>query len=165
MAPDSPPIKEDEVLLILNDEFTNLALEATGEAHQACKQALKDVETQDLLLLNDNETGSLNPSDERLLSHTLLKDIKQKTKTDPWAVVLATDSHFQWKEGLLYHEGTRIYIPDNLTMKLHILKAFHDAPTVGHQSHNKTLTHIKLYFYWEGLYSFINKYMQSCEVC
>ena len=82
LAPDSPPVKGDEVLLMLNDEFTSLALEATGEAHQVGKQALEDV-TQDLLLLDDHNPGSLSRGDERLLSHTLLQDIERETKTDP----------------------------------------------------------------------------------
>ena len=50
-------------------------------------------------------------------------------------------------------------------MKLRIMKAFHNAPTVGHQGRDKTLTHIRMYFYWEGLYKFVDEYVQSCEAC
>ena len=75
LALDSLLMEGDEVLLILNDEFTNLTLEATGEAHEVGKQALEDV-AQNLLLLNDHKLGSLSCEDERLLSHMLLQDIK-----------------------------------------------------------------------------------------
>ena len=81
LALDSPPVEGDEVLLILNDEFTNVTLEVTREAHEAGKQALEDV-AQDLLLLDDHELSSLSCDDERLLSHTLLQDIEQETKSD-----------------------------------------------------------------------------------
>ena len=170
LALESPPVKGEEVLLLLNNEFTHLALEATAEAHEDGKQALNNIETHNLLLLNDNEWAlseprSPNTNDKRMLPHTLLEDIEQETKTDPWAEKLASDSHFTWKEGLLYHKGTKIYVPDNLAVKLRIMSAFHNTPTVGHQGRDKTLNHIKLYFYWEGLYKFVDEYVQSCEVC
>ena len=72
----------DEVLLILNNEFTNLTLKATEEACKVGKQALEDV-AQNLLLLDDHEPGLLSCGDKRLLSHTLLQDIERETKTDP----------------------------------------------------------------------------------
>ena len=49
--------------------------------------------THSLLLLNNNKLSSLI-TNKRLLSHTLLKDIKQETKTNLWAEKLASDSHF-----------------------------------------------------------------------
>ena len=75
-------VNREEVLLLLNDKFTNMALEATTEAHEACKQAIDDIITHSLLLLDDNEPSSLI-TNERLLSHTLLEDIEQETKADP----------------------------------------------------------------------------------
>ena len=166
---ESPPVKGEEVLLLLNNEFTHLALEATAEAHEDGKQALDDIKTHNLLLLNDDEQAlskprSPNTNNKRMLSHTLLEDIEWETKTDPWVKKLASDSHFTWKEGLLYHKGTKIYVSDNLTVKLCIISAFHDALTVGHQGKDKTLSHIRLYFYWEGLYKFVDEYVQSYEV-
>ena len=69
------------MLLLLNDKFTNIALKVTTEAHEAYKQALNDIITHNLLLLNNNELSSLI-TNKRLLSHTLLKDIKQEIKTN-----------------------------------------------------------------------------------
>ena len=78
---ESLPVKGEEVLLLLNDKFTHLALEVTAKAYKDSKWALNDIKTHNLLLLNNNkwalsEPHSLNTNNERMLSHTLLKDIK-----------------------------------------------------------------------------------------
>ena len=65
---------EKEALLSLNKEFTNLAVKATKEAHTVTTQALADTDTDELLLLDNNE--------DKLLSHTLLDDIQCKTISD-----------------------------------------------------------------------------------
>ena len=70
------------MLLLLNDKFTNMALEATTEAHKACKQAIDNIVTHNLLLLDNNDPSSLS-TNERLLLYTLLEDIEQETKANP----------------------------------------------------------------------------------
>ena len=156
LIPGSVPT-EEEALLSLNEEFTNLAVEATKEAHAATTQALADADTDELLLLNNDE--------DKLLSHTLLDDIRRETMSDVQTEKLTLDSHFTWKDGLLYYKGTKLYVPDVLTVKLRIMKAFHDTPTTGHQGRDKTFDKIRAYFYWEGLYKFIEEYVKSCEAC
>ena len=68
-------VEGEKMLLLLNDKFTNMTLKAITEAYEACKQTLNNITTHSLLLLNNDEP-SLLITNERLLSHTLLKDIE-----------------------------------------------------------------------------------------
>ena len=120
-------------------------------------QALADARTDELLLLDNNE--------DKLLSHMLLDNIWRETTNNVQTEKLTLDSHFTWKDGLLYYEGIKLYVPDVLTVKLWIMKAFHDALTIGHQGQDKTFDKVRAYFYWEGLYKFIKEYVKSCEAC
>jgi len=51
--------------------------------------------------------------------------------------------------GLLMHDGL-IWIPDNDTLRLRILKDHHDAQAVGHPGRARTLELISQSFYWPG---------------
>jgi hypothetical protein len=58
-----------------------------------------------------------------------------------------------------------IYVPDDASIHLTILKAHHDSPTSGHFGQAKTLEIVSREFYWPRIRSFVNNYIKSCDKC
>ena len=59
----------------------------------------------------------------------------------------------------------KIYIPDDVTFKLRIIKEHHDTKIAGHFGRDKTYELIKRNFWFPGLEPFIRKYVSSCDIC
>ncbi|MBW0501427.1 hypothetical protein O181_041142 [Austropuccinia psidii MF-1] len=59
----------------------------------------------------------------------------------------------------------RVVIPSNESIQLHILEKHHYLPFASHHGEEKTLKHIKRYFYCSGMYQFIKDYLSSCQKC
>ena len=71
-----------------------------------------------------------------------------------------------WKveEGLLFYKN-RLYVPANLGLRREILELHHDLPVMGHPGIFKTLVLVKRNFWWPGLYTFVQRYVQGCATC
>ena len=50
-------------------------------------------------------------------------------------------------------------------MKELIVQKFHDTIWSGHLKFEKTLSKIRLQFYWRHMYRDIKKYVESCHMC
>ena len=46
-----------------------------------------------------------------------------------------------------------------------IIKEFHESPLGGHQGMNRTISRIKLYYYWPGMAKDVGQFIQSCPSC
>ena len=44
--------------------------------------------------------------------------------------------------------GQRIYVPDSESLKLSVLKRYHDLATAGHQGIRRTKTKVKEHYFW-----------------
>lgn len=59
----------------------------------------------------------------------------------------------------------RLYIPDNLELKLQLLHETHDAPAAGHLGIGRTLERLKTYHYWPHMRRDVTNYVNACEAC
>jgi len=66
--------------------------------------------------------------------------------------------------GLLMYDGL-IWIPDNNTLRLHILRDHHDAQAAGHLGRARTLELISRNFYWPGQQKYVHRYIDHCDTC
>ena len=82
-------------------------------------------------------------------------------------------NYFLSSDGLLYHVATRnlktrpfldqLVMPS--PMKQLIVQKYHDSIWSGHLKFDKTLSKIRLHFYWRHMYTDVKKYVASCRMC
>lgn len=96
-------------------------------------------------------------------------DIINKYQTDAKCVALlanpTSERHISLKNGYLYFKNSRIYIPNDASLKLSILSECHDNPLGGHLGVTKTIHQVKQHFYWPNMDAEITKYVTSCVSC
>ena len=86
--------------------------------------------------------------------------VASRILTDP-----ATHPHFSVRGGLLYYRGSRVYVPNDSTLKTAVLRECHDAPSAGHPGVSKTTELVSRRFYWPRMYEQIRRYVTSCAQC
>ena len=76
------------------------------------------------------------------------------------------------REGIFYRKwesedgkrvNWRIALPADIRNK--VLQELHAAPTAGHLGMNKTLSKVRLRFYWVGMRADIRSFIRQCPVC
>ena len=67
--------------------------------------------------------------------------------------------------GFLYDSSGQMYVPDDNSLRLHIISSHHDSPIAGHPGYQKTQELIERQYYWPGLASDIHTYseQQNCS--
>ena len=93
---------------------------------------------------------------------TLIYSTKEKENLPP--TVKKQFNKYQWEENLLWYEG-RIVVPDDKDIKLRLLEMHHDNPVAGHQGQARTLELLSRRYYWPGMKSQVNRFVESCEIC
>ena len=68
------------------------------------------------------------------------------------------------REGLLLHDGL-VYVPDNLELRIQLVREHHDAALAGHPGVDKTVELLSRNYFVLHVYRFIKEYVSSCEVC
>jgi len=58
-----------------------------------------------------------------------------------------------------------IWIPDNNTLLLRILRDHHDAQATGHPGRARTLELVSRNFYWPGQRKYVHRYVDHCDTC
>ena len=77
-----------------------------------------------------------------------------------WAGLL----DWEEKDGLAYYQE-QIYVPNDTQLCKDIISQPHDALTAGHPGRHSTLELVTCTFWWPGIYAFIFKYVDGCDVC
>ena len=80
--------------------------------------------------------------------------VRRRTRNDPVQVV----------DGRLVC-GTRVYVPNDLSLQTRILQECLDSPLSGHLGKDKTIEQVKRRFYWPGMDAVIQRYVTSCDEC
>jgi reverse transcriptase-like protein/integrase-like protein/aspartyl protease/chromodomain-containing protein len=76
-----------------------------------------------------------------------------------------TDQHISVKDGIIYYNSTRIYVPNNEQLQTLIITESHDGKVSGHLGIDKTINLIERYYYWPGLRSQVKLYVKTCLIC
>jgi len=71
---------------------------------------------------------------------------------------------FEENSGLLMDDGL-IWIPDDDTLQLRILRDHHDMQAIGHPGRARTLELVSQSFYWPGQRKYIHRYIDHCDTC
>ena len=68
-------------------------------------------------------------------------------------------------DSFLYNSSGQMYVPDNNSLRMHIISSHHDSPVAGHLGYQKTQELIERQYYWPGLASDIRTYVPQCNRC
>ena len=78
--------------------------------------------------------------------------------------LLSPPTGFVEQSGLL-SDGSRILVPNDLTLRTRILSECHDAPTGAHLGRDKVLSAMNARFIWSGMAADVARYVSSCDLC
>lgn len=73
-------------------------------------------------------------------------------------------SDYVYDNDLLFFRD-RIYVPHDDDIKRAILELRHDSPLAGHPGQAKTLELVSREYYWPSMKSWVNRYVDGCELC
>jgi len=82
--------------------------------------------------------------------------------------ILTPTQMYKYKDNLLLvliRGCWRIIVPNNIPIRLHLLYQHHDHPTAGHFGYNKTYASISQHYYWVGLKTYVQQYVETCMRC
>ena len=99
--------------------------------------------------------------------HPEFKDkIRQAGRNDPiYQKLLKDENKGSNKDGLIYVEKGRTYIPNDEKLKLEIAESEHDSKFAGHFGRHKTLELITRSFFWPKMDEWIRNYIRTCDTC
>ena len=52
-----------------------------------------------------------------------------------------------------------------MSLKLRMLRNFHDSPTAGHMRRDRTKDLVTRWFYWPRMSKDIDEYVKTCDAC
>ena len=59
----------------------------------------------------------------------------------------------------------RIYVPDYMPLKLHLMREHHDTPGTGHPGRSKTLELLQRKYIWPQMYKEVDRFVRNCHRC
>ena len=68
-------------------------------------------------------------------------------------------------DSFLYDPSGQMYVPDDDSLRMHIISSHHDSPVAGHPGYQKTQELIERQYYWPGLASDVRSYVARCDRC
>jgi len=103
-----------------------------------------------------NEIRTLSAADKEI-QEIRRKKASGTTHDGKIALVL-----YKENSGLLMYNGL-IWIPDNDTLRLRILRDYHDAQAAGHLGRARTLELVSRNFYWPRQRKYVHRYVDHCD--
>lgn len=121
------------------------------------------------LIKEDQYLGSAMSLDiTSTISGLLLDSMKDDEESDKLVAsatsATSTDGLHLDKDGLVRH-GTRFFVPNNNDLRLLVTRNAHDHITAGHPGRRKTIQLVQRHYWWPGMKSFVNSYVETCDVC
>ena len=112
------------------------------------------INTLDLALARHVQT--LSHSDPLVLR--AIKSLHEDSPLFPHSALV----DWTFEGGHLYYKG-RMYIPPAACHTL--ITSLHNSPTLSHTGHFRTKTFLERDFWWPGLSTYINRFIEGCAVC
>ncbi|KAI1001697.1 hypothetical protein K3495_g6500 [Podosphaera aphanis] len=75
-----------------------------------------------------------------------------------------TESPFRIEEDLLLYQG-RLVVPDVPNLQTDLIREAHDQPSVAHPGCKKTLRLLQARYYWKGMRTAVEQFIQNCHPC
>jgi transposase InsO family protein len=67
-------------------------------------------------------------------------------------------------DGLLWYKS-RLYIPENESLRRELVRRHHDLPLAGHFADKRTSELLGRKYYWKGMHKYVEGYCRACGVC
>lgn len=80
------------------------------------------------------------------------------------AVVSPNAQGFSLHNGLIY-KHQQVWVGNNSALQTRIIAAFHASAVGGHSGIQATYQRVKKLFYWPGLKTHVESFVQQCQVC
>ena len=112
------------------------------------------INTLDLALARHIQTSSL--SDPLVIQ--AIKSLQEGSPLFPCSTV----KDWTFKGGHLYYKG-RMYIPP--TAQHTLVTSLHNSLALGHAGQFCTKTFLESDFWWPGLSTYVNKFIEGCAIC
>ena len=95
----------------------------------------------------------------------LVKDIIAKKNAGERRASAVSLSHCSIdKQGQLRFRD-KIWVPENRSCRLKLIREAHDSPACGHEGPGRTLVVIQREYYWPGMDQLIKQYCRNCREC
>ena len=98
----------------------------------------------------------IDPEISPFLEKILQPDLPRSVEEIPYL------ERFKFDNDTLLEDGL-IYIPNDDSLKLRILRAHHDSLLAGHPGQEKTYELVSRNYTWPRVRQFINSYIKSCN--
>ena len=120
----------------------------------------------------DDNKGATVISPSQVCSLPIINDIKKKifdalvTRTETEVYRLCKEKGIcEEHVSFLYNSSGRMYVPDDDSLRMHIISSHHDSPVAGHPGYQKTQELIERQYYWPGMASDVHTYVARCDCC
>ena len=114
----------------------------------------------------DHQIAALNKS-SIIISTELLDTIKAEYQNDKVTRKILEKGHKEYsvRDGVIYTSDNRLYIPLNESVKLQLMKEYHDTEINGHLGEFKTLERLSRQYYWPNMRKAVQQYISQCHSC
>ena len=120
----------------------------------------------------DDNKGVTVISPSQVCSLPITDDIKKRifdalvTRTETEVYRLCKEKGIcEEHDSFLYDSSSRMYVPDDDSLCMHIISSHHDSPVAGHPGYQKTQELIEQQYYWPGLALDVHTYVARCNRC
>ena len=118
----------------------------------------------------EEEESSIDLPTDWLRESALEKAIKAAYAADPLFSTKRPNKFMHLDDDGLWRRGafasiSKIVIPDNSSVRHAIMKELHDSKLAGHLGVKRTYNLVSRYFYWRGMFKYVEEYVQSCHSC
>ena len=100
---------------------------------------------------------SENPFRQRIISALAKDPVADEHRQDP-------QSPWSYKNGLLLRNNL-IYIPDDNSLRLELLRQYHDDRLAGHFGFLKTFELLSCNYWFPRMHAYVKSYVATCDSC
>ena len=82
--------------------------------------------------------------------------------------VTKLDGQWELRDDIWHNINTtpiRMILPNNMALREQVISELHETPLAGHLGVKKTYERVKTYFYWTGMKTHIDEFVQTCDTC
>jgi hypothetical protein len=94
---------------------------------------------------------------EQIISALLKDPVADEQRLDP-------QSPWSWDNGLLLRNNL-IYVPEDNSLRLELMRQHHDDPLAGHFGIPKTFELLSRNYWFPRMHAFVKSYIASCDLC
>ena len=164
--------KELAVISLQSEQQQSAAVLMGQEQHQQETPVLVLSEPEDRVIVQIEGLKEKQAADQTIqekMQYLLTENIPVRYKNRQRFIKKM--AHFVMKDGILCRKVLSAIgqirlcpvVPESLQLK--VLQGFHDSVTAGHQGTRNTVAKLREWYYWEGMWKSVDKYVRSCLNC